>query len=83
MITLYTTGFCAPCRRARQVLDYAAQKTGATFDEVNLSDHPELADELGITSTPTIVTGRGATLVGVPSLAEARALLRDEGAGAR
>lgn len=76
MITLYTTGFCAPCRRARQVLDYAAAKTGASFREVNVSDHPDEALTLGITSTPTIRAEDGTQFVGVPTLAQATEMLR-------
>lgn len=76
MITLYTTGFCAPCRRARQVLDYAAAKTGASFREVNVSDYPDEALLLGITSTPTIRTDDGSLFIGVPTLSQAAALLR-------
>lgn len=75
---LFTTGFCAPCRRARQILDYANSAHQIVIDEVNIADHPDLAQEWDITSTPTIVTERGTRFVGVPTLNDARSLIAED-----
>lgn len=78
-LVLFTTGFCAPCRAARQVLDYASNDLEFTLTEVNASDHPERAMAAGIASTPTLLAlgpaGEEWRLVGVPRLAELRRLL--------
>lgn len=79
-LVLYTTGFCAPCRAARQVLDYASKSVEFELMEINASDHPDEASAAGIMSTPTIIARdqTGAEkwrFAGVPRLAELRTLL--------
>lgn len=80
-ITLYTTGFCAPCRAARQVLDYAGRSVRVTVTEINAADHPGDAERAGITSTPTMIAFDGGVetwrYVGVPRLAELTAALKN------
>ncbi|WP_182354031.1 thioredoxin family protein [Flaviflexus huanghaiensis] len=79
-LVLYTTGFCAPCRTARHMIDYASKDVAFTVTEINASDHPESAMADGVTSTPTLIS-RGPDgaeqwrIVGVPRLAELRRLL--------
>ena len=79
-LTLYTTGFCAPCRSARQVLDYASKSVDFDLSEINASDHPDQAISEGITSTPTLIShddqgNEQWRIVGVPRLKELRKLL--------
>lgn len=82
-LTLYTTGFCAPCRTARTILERATDD----LTEVNLSDHPDAATTLGITSTPTLIASEGETelwrVEGVPRLAPLRELLTRTGFAVR
>ena len=79
-LLLYTTGFCAPCRAARQVIDYASKTISFNLTEINAADHPERAMRDGITSTPTLIA-RGEDgedqwrFTGVPRLAQLRQVL--------
>lgn len=79
ILTLYTTGFCAPCRTARTIVERA---TDACTD-VNLADHPDIATKLQITSTPTLIATDGETelwrVEGVPRLQPLRELLTETG----
>ena len=54
-VVLFTTVSCTFCGHAKSLL----RKRGVAFEEVDLSDHPELQDELasvtGLTSFPQIV----------------------------
>lgn len=82
-LILYTTGFCAPCRSARQVLDYASKSVKFNLTEINASDHPDQAIQNGITSTPTLIgldnAGKESwRVVGVPRLQELRELITSE-----
>ena len=76
VIELYSTGFCAPCRRARHILERAVANTNVIVTDINVADHPELAEQYDITSTPTLrALAAGHELwryVGVPTLAELR-----------
>ncbi|MGO4533992.1 TlpA family protein disulfide reductase [Leifsonia sp. 2MCAF36] len=50
----FSTEFCAPCRPAARVLGALADDfAGVRHVEVDLTDHPELADRFGILQTPT------------------------------
>lgn len=49
-----STTFCAPCRQTRALLADVAQRTdGLRHVELDVTDRPELADALGVRSTPT------------------------------
>ncbi|WP_169165831.1 TlpA family protein disulfide reductase [Cellulomonas taurus] len=75
----FSTGFCAPCRAARRVLDRVVDTSeGVAHVEVDVADHAELAERFAVTATPLVVVldPQGAPLArlaGVPSLAQARA----------
>lgn len=77
----FSTGFCAPCRAARRVLDRVVQTSeGVAHIEVDVADHAELATRFDVTSTPLVVIldpdgVPKARLTGVPSLAQARAVI--------
>lgn len=76
-----STGFCAPCRAARSVLDLVAKTgSGVVHTDINISDHPDQAEAFAVTTTPTtVVVDAEATIryvvTGVPKLAEIRALI--------
>lgn len=79
-LLLYTTGFCAPCRAARQVIDYASKTLSFNLTEINASDHPERAMKDGIMSTPTLIARNEQgeeewRFTGVPRLAQLREVL--------
>lgn len=75
----FSTGFCAPCRAARRVLDRVVDTSeGVAHVEVDVADHAELAERFAVTATPLVVVldpegAPLARLAGVPSLAQARA----------
>lgn len=66
-VVLFTTGSCNFCVHAKSLLS----KRGVTFEEVDLSDDPELqaelADVTGLTSFPQILVD-GETLGGLNEL---------------
>lgn len=41
-VIMYTTGICPFCTRAKMLLD----KKGATYEEINLTQHPEQREEM-------------------------------------
>lgn len=73
-IELFTSAFCDPCHRAREVVAEAQRLLPALqVDERDVAAHYARAAELGITSTPTtlIYGADGAELLraaGVPTL---------------
>jgi len=66
-VILFSTDSCTFCVHAKSLLS----KRGVTFEEVNLSAHPELQTELagvtGLTSFPQIIVD-GETLGGLNEL---------------
>ncbi|WP_454049104.1 thioredoxin family protein [Cellulomonas sp. Marseille-Q8402] len=74
-----SSGFCAPCRATRRVLErVVATQDGIAHVEVDVADRADLAARFDVTQTPTVVLLDGAgvpvrQVVGVPSLAQARA----------
>lgn len=76
-----SSGFCAPCRAARGLLERVADTAeGVRHVDLDVAHHPELAARLAITRTPTILLldPAGAVLArhdGVPRLAAVRAAL--------
>ena len=56
-----STAFCAPCRHTRILLgDFAQRTEGVQHVEVDLTDHPEWSEPLGVHRTPTtLVLDRG------------------------
>nr|WP_220476111.1 glutaredoxin domain-containing protein [Microcella alkalica] len=75
MLELYTSAFCDPCHRAREVVAEAQRLVPAlVVDERDVAAHAERAEELGITTTPTTIIRRtdGTEVVraaGAPTLA--------------
>lgn len=73
-IELFTSAFCDPCHRAREVIAEAQRLVPAlTVDERDVAAHQARAAELGIRSTPTtiIYDREGGELLraeGVPTL---------------
>ena len=77
----FSSAFCAPCRATRRVLDrVTSTTTGVAHVELDVADHAELGERLGIDVTPTVVIvdahgiERGRAQ-GVPTLAQARAAI--------
>ncbi|MCC2309133.1 TlpA family protein disulfide reductase [Cellulomonas chengniuliangii] len=76
-----SSAFCLPCRAARRVLAQVAdQHEGVAHVEIDVADHLELGEWLGIRATPTVLVldANGAERVratGAPTLAQARAAL--------
>ncbi len=55
-LELFTSAFCDPCHRAREVIADAQRLVPAlTVDERDVAAHQERAAELGIRSTPTTI----------------------------
>lgn len=77
-----STPLCARCPQVRALLsELAAATPGVGHAEIDLTEHPELAGELGVRSTPTtvVVSRTGHELfriVGVPRRAELLSALR-------
>jgi thiol-disulfide isomerase/thioredoxin len=75
----FSTGFCAPCRAARRVLERVVDTSeGVAHVEVDVADHAALATRFEVTATPLVLLldPEGtplARLAGVPTLAQARA----------
>lgn len=73
-LDLYTSAFCDPCHRAREVVAEAQRLLPALeVTERDVAAHQTLAADLGITSTPTtiIYAADGSELLrasGVPTL---------------
>ncbi|WP_420364015.1 thioredoxin family protein [Curtobacterium aetherium] len=58
-VDLWTSSFCAPCAAARRVVGDAARLVpGLEVTERDVASVPELVEELGIRSTPTVVVRR-------------------------
>lgn len=76
-----SSGFCAPCRATRGLLERVAGTTeGVRHVDLDVAHYPELGARLAITQTPTVflLDGEGAALArldGVPRLAAVRELL--------
>jgi thiol-disulfide isomerase/thioredoxin len=52
----FTSAFCAPCRATRRTLsEVAAMIPGVEHVDVDVEDHLELARELNIARTPTVL----------------------------
>jgi len=76
-----SSAFCLPCRAARRVLaQIADQHEGVAHVEIDVADHLELGERLGVQATPTVLVldADGVERVratGAPTLAQARAAL--------
>lgn len=67
-LTMYTTSWCGYCRRLKNQLT----RSGISYDEVNIEDHPGAADLVetingGNQTVPTVVFADGYALTN-PSL---------------
>ncbi|MGH3937068.1 MAG: thioredoxin family protein [Pseudonocardiaceae bacterium] len=71
-----STPICARCPQARALLsELAAETSGIGHAEIDLAEHPRLAAELGVRSTPTVLAVSRAgnelfRVAGVPCRAE-------------
>ena len=54
-IVQFGTEHCAPCKRARPLLEDAARRAGVEFVDIDLDARPELASRYGIRSVPVIL----------------------------
>ncbi|MDC7121281.1 thioredoxin family protein [Cellulomonas fimi] len=85
-VVQFSSTFCVPCRRTRQVVEHALRtEGGVTHVDLDVADHLALGERLAITSTPTVLvldaTGRVRRRAsGVPSLAQLRAAVADASA---
>lgn len=62
--TLITTHTCPNCRLAKDFL----QKKNIPYQQVFADEDPTLAEKLGITTVPTLVTPNGKLFVGMPAI---------------
>ena len=75
---------CTPCRQTAGVLhDLTARTPGVVHREIDVADRPDVARELGVMRTPTVVafdrSGAELTRVsGVPRVADLEAVLAPE-----
>lgn len=76
-----SSGFCAPCRAARHVLEHvAAESPGVVHVDIDVAHDAALAHRLAVSRTPTVVVlgPDGTVLVRyerVPRLAEIRSVV--------
>jgi thiol-disulfide isomerase/thioredoxin len=73
-----STTFCAPCRHARAVLSPLAERTeGLRHVELDVTQRPEIARELGVLRTPTTLafTPSGEELLRISGVPKASAVL--------
>lgn len=55
-LELYTSAFCEPCHRTREIIAEAkALVPTLVVDELDVAAHHDRAADLGITSTPTTI----------------------------
>jgi len=57
-VTVYTTPSCVQCKQTKKYFD----KLGVPYDAIDLTQHPELADQfkdLGLLQAPIVVAGSG------------------------
>lgn len=75
----FSSGFCAPCRATRRVLErVVATQDGVAHVEVDVAHDATLAGAFRVTETPTVVVLDAAgvpvaRMTGVPRLAQVRA----------
>jgi thiol-disulfide isomerase/thioredoxin len=80
-VVQFSSTFCQPCRMTRIVVDRAvATATDVASVDLDVADHLELGERLGIVATPTVLVLDAAGEVrhrasGVPTLAQVRAVL--------
>jgi len=80
-VVQFSSTFCAPCRSTRYVVERAVATThGVAYADLDVADHLELGERLGIDVTPTVlVLDAQGTVVrratGVPTLAQLRSAL--------
>lgn len=72
-LILYSSSFCGACSGTRAVLDRAvALVPSVSLEEINVAFSPDVAEEAGITETPTVVLLDAGTEVfraaGVPTV---------------
>lgn len=73
-----STTFCAPCRHTRALLSHVAERTdGLVHVDLDVTDKPEIARDLGVLRTPTTIAYAegGAELLRVSGLPRKDALL--------
>lgn len=76
-----SSGFCAPCRAARHILQRVVEESsGVGRIDLDVAHEPALAERLGVTRTPTVLVldAEGTVRMRydrVPRLAEVRAVL--------
>ncbi|MER3389006.1 MAG: thioredoxin [Microcella sp.] len=55
-LELFTSAFCEPCHRARDVVAEAARLVSALhWEDLDVAHHLERAESRGVTRTPTVV----------------------------
>jgi thiol-disulfide isomerase/thioredoxin len=55
-IVQFSTEYCGPCRTAERVLTaVAGERTHVAYVDVDLGEHPSLADRFGVLQTPTVL----------------------------
>ena len=71
--------WCGPCKALAPVLEEVAAETGATIGKVDVDQSPELAEQFGVMSVPTLMVFQNGeaveTSVGVIPKAELLRLL--------
>lgn len=80
-VVQFSSTFCQPCRMTRIVVERAvATAHDVTYVDLDVADHVELGERLGVDVTPTVLVLDADGVVrhrasGVPTLAQVRAVL--------
>lgn len=60
----FWAAWCGPCRMLSPLVDQAAEKrTDVKVGKVNVDEEPELAEEFGVSSIPTLILFKGGKAV--------------------
>ena len=87
-VVQFSSTFCAPCRATRHVVERAVATTdGVTHVDLDVADHTDLGERLGVDVTPTVlVLDATGTVVrrasGVPTLAQVRSAVTEASSAA-
>ena len=79
-IVRFTASWCVPCRQYKPIFDKAAQLLDADFYVIDVEQYPEVAQEQGVQSIPSVFkvkNGKWERFDSPPHLAKLRNVVND------